>query len=140
MTKLKAQLKGLAKRSRFIVALYRWLRFFRGINGKDLWSLVRDIAKTKLILTVKPYTMLAYPRLSTLYKLASRFERGGVSGSFIECGVCNGGSAAVIAAAARDNDNRHIWLFDSWEGLPEPGERDIAYNLDKAFKGGNPGT
>lgn len=140
MTKLKAQLKGLAKRSRFIVALYRWLRFFRGINGKDLWSLVRDITKTKLILTVKPYTMLAYPRLSTLYKLASRFERGGVSGSFIECGVCNGGSAAVIAAAARDNDNRHIWLFDSWEGLPEPDERDFDYNFEQAERGGNPGT
>ncbi|MFC1964479.1 TylF/MycF/NovP-related O-methyltransferase [Chloroflexota bacterium] len=28
-----------------------------------------------------------------------------------------------------------MWLFDSWEGLPEPNERDVSYNLEPGRKG-----
>ena len=86
------------------------------------------------MLVVKPYTMLSYLRLSKLYEAASSLEKEGIDGSFVECGVCNGGSAGIIAAVAKHNNNRHIWLFDSWEGLPEPGEVDIDYKERKGEK------
>jgi len=47
----------------------------------------------------------------------------------------NGGSAAIIAATATKDINRHIWLFDSWEGFPETEEIDIGYDGKHAEKG-----
>jgi hypothetical protein len=128
------QVKSLAKRSRMLDGLYSNFIFFKTVPGKDLLSLVKDVRKLKLILAVRPYTLLPYPRLSALYELAYRLERDKKSGSFVECGVCNGGSAAAIAAVTKGN-NRHVWLFDSWEGWPEPDEKDFT-DMQHAKKGG----
>ncbi len=118
------RLKNLAKKSQLIVTLYSWFQLLRTIPVRDFLNLGKNIRKTRSILTVKPYTLLNYTKLSTLYELAERFERAEISGSFVECGVYNGGSAAIMAAVAKNNINRHVWLFDSWEGWPEPDERD----------------
>jgi O-methyltransferase len=130
------QIKNLAKRNQLIVRLYRPIKFLEIFSGKNLLNLCRDLRKTRLMLTIMPYTMTDYQALSTLYESGCRFERAQTTGSFVECGVRNGGSAAVMAATTKNNTNRHIWLFDSWEGFPEPGDIDIAYNLKQAEKGG----
>jgi O-methyltransferase len=42
-----------------------------------------------------------------------------VSGDFVECGVCNGGTAAILAHFARlCSKEKKTWLFDSFEGMP----------------------
>jgi O-methyltransferase len=128
--------KNLAKRSELLVRLYRPIKFLNITSGKDALDLFRNFRKTRLMLTVRPYTLMDYPPLMKLYELASYFEETDTSGSFVECGVCNGGSAAVIASAAKRNKNRHVWLYDSWEGFPETDERDITRDLKKAEKGG----
>ena len=135
VTKLKAQLKSLAKRSRLIVESYHLYRYLNITSGKDIVYIFKNLSRLKLIWKVNPYTMLSYRRLSTLHELACRFVRTKQSGSFIECGVRNGGSAAVMAAAARNSNNRHVWLFDSWEGLPEPDKRDFTGNPEQVKKG-----
>ena len=91
-------------------------RFIWSIPKKELIRL----PKMRLILAVRRYTMLSYARLSALYEIGSWLERRRMGGSFVECGVWNGGSAAVLASVARRNKERHVWLFDSWEGMPEP--------------------
>jgi hypothetical protein len=63
--------------------------------------------------------MVGYGALTSLWDLAYRLE---IEGALVECGTWNGGSASVIQAAA---PSRPLWLFDSWEGLPEPGEDDV---------------
>ena len=69
-----------------------------------------------------------YPNLSKLYELAVAVESARMEGSVVECGVMNGGSAALLAAVARRAGNaRPIWLFDSFEGLPEPEHVDVNY-------------
>jgi len=83
--------------------------------------------KAKLILDVRPYALMTYPRLAKMYEITTHLEREKIDGSFVECGVCNGGSAGIIAKVAEHNPNRHTWLFDSWEGLPEPTEDDITF-------------
>lgn len=73
----------------------------------------------RLMMTVREYTMVGFPRLRTLYRLARRCIRDGIAGSFVECGTCNGGSGAILAHVAA-KDHRPVWLFDSFEGLPDP--------------------
>lgn len=121
-------IKKLARRSRTIVKLYLRISLLAHIIVNDSFK----IHKIKLILAVKPYTMLRYRRLSKLYEIASRLEREKISGSFVECGVWNGGSAGVIAKCGK---SRHIWLFDSWEGMPEPTEIDISVLGEPGEKG-----
>lgn len=124
-------IKKIAKRSQIIVKMYDKIQFLRSLPKKDLFH----IRKIKIIFAATPYTLLSYPRLSKLYETASRLEKGRINGSFVECGVRNGGSASIIAAVAKNNKSRHIWLFDSWEGLPEPSEYDISYKEERGEKG-----
>src|SRR6266851_5309497 len=76
--------------------------------------------KVSLIRAVRPYTLLSYQRLSKLYELASDLERERIDGSFVECGVWNGGSAGVISRAAQPNierlslDEERISIVKGW--------------------------
>ncbi len=71
------------------------------------------------IADVKQYSSIPVSRLSLMSELAAQFAH--VDGAFVECGVFNGGGAAVMANVL---GNRPVWLFDSFEGLPKPGDRD----------------
>lgn len=79
---------------------------------------------SKLIRVVQPYTMVESLRLSMLYGLACEVCRSGIDGDIVECGVCNGGSAALMAAAITNDPERRLWLYDSFEGIPAPGPKD----------------
>ncbi len=64
-------------------------------------------------------------RLQQLYELARRVDREGIEGDFVECGVYRGGSAMILADAMRRSSvPRHLWLFDSFTGLPRPSTMD----------------
>jgi O-methyltransferase len=123
--------KNIAKRNQTIVRLYSKWCFLCAIPAKDFMQ----PSKVKLAFAVKPYTMLSYPRLSKLYEVARRLHEEGINGSFVECGVWNGGSAGMVTAVAKNDKARHCWLFDSWEGLPEPSEYDISRSGEKGKRG-----
>jgi O-methyltransferase len=50
-----------------------------------------------------------------------------IDGSIVECGSHIGCTAEVIAL----NSSKQIYLFDSWEGIPEIGKEDISENYKK---------
>ena len=85
-----------------------------------------------LLLMVRPYTMVEDNRLQNLYWLCEQTAGAGIPGAVVECGVCDGGSAAVLGASALNG--RELWLFDTFEGIPEPGP------LDGEFARGYSGT
>ena len=71
--------------------------------------------------------MVPYEGLSNVHELATQIEDTNILGSFVECGVWKGGCSALMAAAAlKGGRGRLTWLFDSFEGLPEPTEMDGA--------------
>jgi hypothetical protein len=108
---------GLGKRLRHSRPV-RWLRKF---------ALREPFAfeKQRLFWRVLPYTMSSYERLNNAYELATSIENAAVDGAFVECGVYKGGCAAVMGyVAQRGGSDRRTWLFDSFEGLPEPTEED----------------
>ncbi len=71
---------------------------------------------------VREHTMLPYERLVTLWQQAAFCEFAGTAGSFVECGVWKGGAVALMALANLKHSlqRRHLHLFDSFEGIPEP--------------------
>ena len=81
----------------------------------------------------------------TSYELARRCIREGIPGDFVECGVFGGSQCAAMARAIWDEfapyeerrangaiQGRRIHLFDSFEGVPEPGPEDRDF-----VRGGN---
>lgn len=59
--------------------------------------------------------------LVTLSGHVRTIVREKVAGDFVECGVWRGGSSFLMAQLARQlGDERTVWLFDSFEGLPQP--------------------
>lgn len=78
-----------------------------------------DFKKIYLFFRVYPYTMVSYAGLSNVYDLCKKVEREKMKGAFVECGVWKGGCAAIMGFIAKKS-GRKTWLFDSFEGLPEP--------------------
>jgi hypothetical protein len=102
------------------------VRFVEQIPVRDY----RAPRKVRVALRVRKHTLLDYPRLSALHDLAAQAPAGAV----VECGAWQGGSAAMMASAAPSRD---VWIFDSWEGLPEPGELDVAAAGHRRERGWN---
>ncbi|NTU82901.1 MAG: hypothetical protein HGA45_26640 [Chloroflexales bacterium] len=96
----------------------------------------------RLIMQVKPaHTMVRNLSLINLYRMVRYINRSALPGAVVECGVWNGGSAAMMAAACRDTGvQRDFWLFDSFEGLPPPTEKDSAIEHSHYYEGWNKGS
>jgi len=129
-------IKKILRKSRFIRRAYYHLkrlvifplRFTALKPIADVTFPIRELRKPlkiRLISTVKPYTLCGYSTLSNAYELAQDIERRKLPGSFVECGTWKGGCAATMAAVAhRYGGQRTTWYFDSFEGMPEPTEKD----------------
>lgn len=77
--------------------------------------------KIRLLEAASPYTMVGAMGLTRLWDFCRDADREGVEGAFVECGVWKGGCGAVMAyLAERSRPPRRVWLFDSFQGLPEP--------------------
>ncbi|MGA2285821.1 MAG: TylF/MycF/NovP-related O-methyltransferase [Dehalococcoidia bacterium] len=118
MTKLEATIRRPARAARGYVrklrAAYR--------NSDSLGECIRLV---RLFNKVRPFTIVSWARLGALYKLSRELERRGIAGDIVECGTCNGGSAAVMGYASEGSPaTRRMWLFDSFEGLPQPTDED----------------
>lgn len=114
-------IKETAKKIPLIMNTYLVYMVFRRMRLRDIFNL----GKLALFWKVAPYTMVTYGRLSQVYELTRMFEEKKIAGAFIECGVWRGGCVAIMAYVAdKAKSNRKTWLFDSFEGLPEPIEKD----------------
>jgi len=78
-----------------------------------------------LFFQVRKYSAQNILKLKMLFYLVKTADFLGIAGDIVECGVYNGGSAAVMAFASRcQSGQKKLWLFDSFEGLPRPSEKD----------------
>ncbi len=73
--------------------------------------------------SVYPYTQVHPLRQENLLRLALESESHNVPGAIVECGVLDGGTAALMAQAT-SGSGRDVHLFDSWQGLPTTTEKD----------------
>jgi O-methyltransferase len=75
-----------------------------------------------------PYTMTGIPRLQALVDAVRYCVARELPGDFAECGVWRGGSvlAMILALQELGADDRHIHLYDTFEGMTEPTEHDVS--------------
>jgi hypothetical protein len=84
------------------------------------------IAET--ILRAAPYSMTGHPRLYVACKAAEHVVAAGIRGAIVECGVWRGGTMMAIAETLSriGATARELWLYDTFEGMTEPTDRDVA--------------
>jgi hypothetical protein len=79
---------------------------------------------------VQPFTMTSPERIYALCKSVEYIVQNNIPGDIVECGVWKGGSMMAVARTLMDLcSERTLYLFDTFEGMPEP------IGLDKDFKG-----
>jgi O-methyltransferase len=80
---------------------------------------------------VQDRTMTSPERIYSLIEAVKYIGRNNIPGAIVECGVWRGGSMMAAAETLiRDGDaTRELLLYDTFEGMSEPGE------LDKTRKG-----
>lgn len=112
-----------------IRAAYRegrlFLRLLPELDMSSFRAMRDSVGLGNAILKVKADTLIDVSWLKALHRLAREIDKQGVAGDFVECGVYRGGSAALLGHALRSSQlPRHLWLFDSFQGLPRPTEKD----------------
>jgi hypothetical protein len=93
-----------------------------------------DTAKVDAVYKCLEVSLVGWQGLEATYDCAKKVLVDKIPGDLVECGVAQGGSALLIALVNRDvgGGSRRIWLFDSFEGLPEPTKKD--------YEGGRTGS
>ncbi len=80
------------------------------------------------IFFVRGMTMTSVERLVSLSRAVDYIVKNKIQGDIVECGVWKGGSMMLIAKKllqAKDQ-NRNLYLFDTFEGMSEPGDKDVS--------------
>jgi len=90
-----------------------------------------------LFRAVAPYTLIGERQLATLHDLSRNIVDAGIPGDIVEAGVANGGSAAIIGQPHSANPDRHLWLYDTFEGIPSatPEDGHLAQSHTGEWKG-----
>ncbi|MFX0201330.1 MAG: TylF/MycF/NovP-related O-methyltransferase [Candidatus Hodarchaeota archaeon] len=71
---------------------------------------------------VASYTMLDAERIQSLWTLVNDINIRKIGGDIVECGCSKGGSSAVLRAGM--GSQRKLWIYDSFEGMPETSAQD----------------
>ena len=90
-----------------------------------------DERRTALVFKCLEFSLVGWQGLEVTYDCTRRAIADRVPGALVECGVAQGGSALLLALINREfgRDERMLWLFDSYQGLPDPTKDD--YEGDK---------
>ena len=133
-----ASVKSFSRDARRLAAGWRWRAGV--ILGTPIPAEYDDeLAAT--MKAVRRFTLTSPARIAALVDAVEYLVAEGVEGEFVECGVWKGGS--VMAAALTLNrlgDREHeLYLFDTFQGMPEPAEEDVSspydgYSLHKRWR------
>lgn len=83
---------------------------------------------------VQPYTMTSPERIRALCSATRYIEQAGIQGGIVECGVWRGGSMMAVARTLMGLgiQTRDLYLFDTFEGMSEPGVHDVSASGETA--------
>jgi O-methyltransferase len=93
-----------------------------------------DETDRELCARVAPFTMTTPPRIFALARSVEYVVRRGLPGAIVECGVWRGGSMMAVALTLErlGVSDRDLYLFDTFEGMTEPGDEDVMHTGERA--------
>jgi O-methyltransferase len=101
------------------------------ITKSELDDRIADIPNETVSIyrQVEPFTMTSLERIAGLVDATKYVVEANISGSIVECGVWRGGSSMCMALAQLRTSRtpREMYLFDTFEGMPDPSDADIDY-------------
>jgi O-methyltransferase len=83
-----------------------------------------------VIQQVQSWTMTSSERVYALIQAVRYVVANRIAGAIIECGVWKGGSMAAVARTLlqMQDVSRDLYLFDTFEGMPQPSSQDSDYS------------
>jgi len=83
---------------------------------------------------IKNNTMTSPERIYSLLEAVRYVETNQIPGAIVECGVWKGGSMMAVAEmlSRLGVTTRELYLYDTFEGMSEPDERDKTYSGESA--------
>ena len=83
---------------------------------------------------VKGNTMTSPERIFALIEAVRYCDKNRITGAFVECGVWKGGSMMAVAETLMraGDESRDLYLYDTFEGMSEPGENDETWYGESA--------
>jgi O-methyltransferase len=92
-------------------------------------------ADRRIVEAAFPYTMTGPDRLASVVDAVRYCVARGIPGSFAECGVWRGGSVLAMILTLQDLGvgDRDVFLYDTFEGMTEPTESDVAMTGESAL-------
>jgi hypothetical protein len=89
---------------------------------------------TTIYNNVRNYTMTSPERIYCLVEAIKYIEKYKIEGDIVECGVWKGGSMMAAAKMLNNlgSNNRSLYLYDTFEGMPEPEDVDKNAQGEKA--------
>lgn len=78
----------------------------------------------------KSFTMTSEERMYAMYKATEYVSKNNIAGDIVECGTWKGGSAMISAIKLKKNGDmkRKFYLYDTYEGMTYPTDKDISYS------------
>lgn len=124
---LRALMRGIG------MAPYRRQRGYERLTSEE----IRQLRMIGMDWPTRAHTMVGIRRLDNLHACVETLLREAIPGDFVETGVWRGGASIFVKGAlvALGDETRHVWLADSFRGLPpsDPSSypADKGWNLDK---------
>jgi O-methyltransferase len=87
-----------------------------------------DAQTARIFHAVEQFTMTSPERVGALVNAVRYIVANDVPGDFVECGVWRGGSsmAAALTLEEQGDEARHLYLYDTFEGMSAPTAEDVA--------------
>jgi len=88
----------------------------------------------EIINSVKGNTMTSPERIFSLVEATKYVVENNIPGDIVECGVWRGGSIMAVLKVLQQlkSSDRHIYLYDTFEGMSEPTADDVAIDGNTA--------
>jgi O-methyltransferase len=108
---------------------FRWLRYLLPgflqpwLRGWRKRRQARNLTLGEPFQSIFPYTQVSLQRQKNLLHICELIATNQVEGAIVECGVLDGGTAALMGHAS-ESSGRPLHLFDAWQGLPMATEKD----------------
>lgn len=106
----------------------------RSINDIDNFPEGIDSDARAIVTKVRNYTMTSIERQIALIDATKYIVKNSILGDFVECGVWKGGSMMAVAYCLQSLGelDRNLYLYDTFEGMTEPTDKDVSYSNIKA--------